>query len=80
MELVMKCLWKVIRAIPDWIQENMNLDLLLLELHEFLKVGLQNTERNNLGRFLSCVSLGFFSGIPHQLLEETGLRHPAENN
>ena len=37
-ELVMKCLWKVIRQLPKWMESNkLNLDLLLADLHEFLK-------------------------------------------
>ena len=37
-ELVMKCLWKVIRQIPKWMESNkLNIDLLLADLHEFLK-------------------------------------------
>eukprot|EP00095_Tigriopus_kingsejongensis_P001503 maker-scaffold1086_size63525-snap-gene-0.14 protein:Tk01503 transcript:maker-scaffold1086_size63525-snap-gene-0.14-mRNA-1 annotation:"microtubule associated protein" len=36
-DLVMKCLWKAIRAMTGWI-DDMNLDLIMAELHDFLKV------------------------------------------
>jgi len=37
-ELVMKCLWKVIRLLPKWIEEDrVDLDVVLSELHVFLK-------------------------------------------
>jgi len=37
-ELVMKCLWKVIRQIPKWVEEDsVDLDVILGELHVFLK-------------------------------------------
>lgn len=35
-DLVMKCLWKAVRAMNNWI-DDMNLDLILAELHDFLK-------------------------------------------
>ena len=36
-ELVMKCLWKVIRSLPNGWMEDLNVDLVLSDLHEFLK-------------------------------------------
>ena len=37
-ELVMKCLWKVIRLLPKWIEEDaIDLDVVLGEVHIFLK-------------------------------------------
>ncbi|XP_044257889.1 protein mini spindles [Tribolium madens] len=35
-ELVMKCLWRVIKLMPDW-GEEVDYDLVLLEVHNFLK-------------------------------------------
>jgi len=35
-ELVMKCIWKVIRGLPSWI-EKLDVSLLMADLHEFLK-------------------------------------------
>lgn len=35
-ELVMKCIWKVIRGLPTWI-DKLDVDLLMADLHEFLK-------------------------------------------
>ena len=37
-QLVMKCLWKLIRALPSWLQEGLDVAALLLALHDFLKV------------------------------------------
>uniref|UniRef100_A0A665WES3 Cytoskeleton associated protein 5 n=1 Tax=Echeneis naucrates TaxID=173247 RepID=A0A665WES3_ECHNA len=36
-ELIMKCLWRMIRFLPDTIN-NINLDRILLEVHNFMKV------------------------------------------
>ena len=36
-ELVMKCLWKVIRSLPNGWMEDLNVDLILSDLHAFLK-------------------------------------------
>jgi cytoskeleton-associated protein 5 len=36
MELVMKCLWRVVRLLPNIIN-NLNVDLIILDLHLFLK-------------------------------------------
>jgi cytoskeleton-associated protein 5 len=37
-ELIMKCIWKLIKTIPQLIEEkSLNVDSLLLEVHEFLK-------------------------------------------
>ena len=35
-ELVMKCLWRVIKLMPDW-GEDVDYDSVLLEVHNFLK-------------------------------------------
>merc|ERR1719266_1733857 len=35
-ELVMKCIWKVIRGLPSWI-DKLDVSLLMADLHEFLK-------------------------------------------
>ncbi|CAB4053900.1 CKAP5 [Lepeophtheirus salmonis] len=35
-DLVMKCLWKIIRSIDQWMPQ-LHIDILLAELHEFLK-------------------------------------------
>lgn len=35
-ELVMKCLWKVVKTIPDWAAD-LDYDTILLEVHRFLK-------------------------------------------
>lgn len=35
-ELVMKCLWRVIKQMPSW-GEEIDYDLILLEVHNFLK-------------------------------------------
>lgn len=36
-ELVMKCLWKIVKTIPNWAAD-LNYDTILLEVHRFLKV------------------------------------------
>ena len=36
-ELVMKCLWKVIRSLPNGWMEDLNVDLVLSDLHDFLR-------------------------------------------
>ena len=36
-ELVMKCLWKVIRSLPNGWMDDLNVDLVLSDLHDFLK-------------------------------------------
>jgi hypothetical protein len=33
----MKCLWKLIRALPTWLQEGLDVAAVLLVLHDFLK-------------------------------------------
>ncbi|XP_076289585.1 msps cytoskeleton-associated protein 5 isoform X1 [Lasioglossum baleicum] len=35
-ELVMKCLWKIVKTIPNW-ADDLNYDTILLEVHRFLK-------------------------------------------
>ena len=37
-ELVMKCLWKIVKTIPNWAAD-LDYDTILLEVHRFLKVG-----------------------------------------
>ncbi len=37
-ELVMKCLWKVIRSLPNGWMDDLKLDAVLADVHEFLKV------------------------------------------
>merc|ERR550532_3079938 len=34
--LVMKCIWKVIRGLPSWLEAGMDVSLLLADLHSFL--------------------------------------------
>lgn len=36
-ELVMKCLWKIVKTIPNWAAD-LDYDTILLEVHRFLKV------------------------------------------
>lgn len=36
-ELVMKCLWKIVKTIPNWASE-LDYDAILLEVHNFFKV------------------------------------------
>jgi hypothetical protein len=60
MELVMKCLWKVVKLFPGW-EAEIDFAMVLYDIHLFLKVsivsymtilGLQNAE-------ISCVSKHF---------------------
>jgi hypothetical protein len=37
LQLVMKCLWKVIRALKDWLQDGLDVAAVLLALHDFIK-------------------------------------------
>lgn len=39
-ELVMKCLWKIVKTFPNWAAD-LDYDTILLEVHRFLKVRLQ---------------------------------------
>jgi hypothetical protein len=36
-ELVMKCLWRIVRNLNDWIN-TINISTILVDLHNFLKV------------------------------------------
>lgn len=36
-ELVMKCLWKIVKTFPNWAAD-LDYDTILLEVHRFLKV------------------------------------------
>lgn len=36
-DLSMKCLWRVIKLMPSWGEDEINYDLVLLEVHNFLK-------------------------------------------
>jgi hypothetical protein len=38
MELVMKCLWKVVKLFPGW-EAEVDFDMVLYDIHLFLKVG-----------------------------------------
>lgn len=37
-ELIMKCLWKIVKTIPNWAGD-LDYDTILLEVHNFFKVG-----------------------------------------
>ena len=37
-ELLMKCIWKVVRLLPEWLSA-LEYDEILLEMHKFLEVG-----------------------------------------
>ena len=41
-ETVMKCMWKIIRLLPNWMNDEvaqaLNIDVVLSDLHDFLKV------------------------------------------
>lgn len=43
-ELVMKCLWRIVRNLNDWIN-TINISTILVDLHLFLKVGLVSLQK-----------------------------------
>ncbi|XP_058500343.1 cytoskeleton-associated protein 5 isoform X2 [Solea solea] len=68
-ELVMKCLWRMIRYLPQTIT-NMNLDRILLDIHNFMKV----FPKDQLKKLKSDVPYRTIKTLLHMICKLTGVK------
>jgi len=70
-DLVMKCLWKVIRLLPNW-NADLDLDTLMSELHDFLKAYPSTYWRQRQAEDVSDLPIRTVKTVLHSLVKMRG--------